>query len=103
VIPAGGVAPDGSRWIGCRPDFFLPVRVLSRVFRGKFVAGLKRAFARGELTFHGDLAALADADHFQGLLDQVVRRDWVVFAKRPFGGPRQVLKYLARYTHRVAI
>jgi hypothetical protein len=103
VIPAGGIAPDGSRWIGCRPGFFLPVRVLSRVFRGKFVAGLKRAFARGELTFHGDLAALADPAHFERLLDQVVRRDWVVFAKRPFGGPRQVLKYLARYTHRVAI
>jgi hypothetical protein len=103
VIPAGGIAPDSSRWIRCRPGFFLPVRVLSRVFRGKFVAGLKQAFARGQLAFHGDLAELAVPDHFAGLLDQVVRRDWVVFAKRPFGGPRQVLKYLARYTHRVAI
>jgi Putative transposase/Transposase zinc-binding domain len=103
VIPAGGIAADGSRWLSCRPGFFLPVRVLSRVFRGKFVAGLKRAFARGELAFHGELAELAAANCFEGLLDQVVRRDWVVFAKRPFGGPRQVLKYLARYTHRVAI
>ena len=103
VIPAGGIAPDGSRWISCQPDFFLPVRVLSRVFRGKFVAGLKRAFAREELAFHGDLTELADPTRFAELLDQVVRHDWVVFAKQPFGGPRQVLKYLARYTHRVAI
>jgi hypothetical protein len=103
VIPAGGLAADGSRWISCRPGFFLPVRVLSRVFRGKFVAGLKRAFAQGELEFHGALADLAAADRFEGLVDQVVLRDWVVFAKRPFGGPKQVLKYLARYTHRVAI
>ena len=103
VIPAGGIAPDDSRWIHCRENFFLPMRVLSRVFRGKFVAGLKRAFARGELAFHGDLAELAEPARFAELLDQAVRRDWVVFAKPPFGGPRQVLKYLARYTHRVAI
>lgn len=103
VIPAGGIAPDGSRWIRCPANFFLPVRVLSRLFRGKFVAGLKQAFARGELSLHGRLAELAETDRFNGLLDQVVRQDWVVFAKRPFGGPRQVLKYLARYTHRVAI
>jgi hypothetical protein len=103
MIPAGGIAPDGSRWISCQPDFFLPVRALSRVFRGKFVAGLKRAYAREELAFHGDLTELADPTRFADLLDQVVRRDWVVFAKQPFGGPRQVLKYLARYTHRVAI
>ncbi|MGC1452276.1 MAG: IS91 family transposase [Candidatus Sulfotelmatobacter sp.] len=103
VIPAGGIAPDGSRWIPCPPNYFLPVRVLSRAFRGKFVAGLKQAFARGELALHGALATLTEAERFEELLDQVVRRDWVVFAKRPFGGPRQVLKYLARYTHRVAI
>jgi hypothetical protein len=77
--------------------------VLSRVFRGKFVHGLKQAAARGELVFHGRLAELAQADHFERLLDRVVRHDWVVYAKRPFGGPKQVLKYLARYTHRVAI
>lgn len=103
VIPAGGIGAGGSRWIRCRPGFFLPVRVLSRVFRGKFVHGLKRAHARGELEFHGELAELAAPERFERLLDQAVKHDWVVFAKRPFGGPKQVLKYLARYTHRVAI
>jgi Putative transposase/Transposase zinc-binding domain len=103
VVPAGGIAPDGLRWIRCRNDFFLPVRVLSRVFRGMFISGLKQAAARGELVFHGRLEQLAHADHFERLLDHAVRHDWVVYAKRPFGGPRQVLKYLARYTHRVAI
>jgi hypothetical protein len=103
VIPAGGIALDGSRWVHCRANFFLPVRVLSRVFRGKFVTGLKQAFVQKELAFHGNLAELAEPARFAKLLDQVVRRDWVVFAKPPFGGPRQVLKYLARYTHRVAI
>jgi hypothetical protein len=77
--------------------------VLSRVFRGKFLHGLKRAAARGELRFHGQLAELAEPSQFAQLLATIVRRDWVVYAKRPFGGPRQVLKYLARYTHRVAI
>lgn len=103
VIPAGGLAPDGARWISCRQGFFLPVRVLSRVFRGKFIYQLKQALSRGDLMFHGELAGLARADAFERLLDQIVRRDWVVFAKPPFGGPEQVLKYLARYTHRVAI
>ena len=96
VVPAGGIAPDGKRWIRCRKGFFLPVRVLSRVFRGKFIAGLKRAWAGGRLTPPARTS-------LERLLDQVVRHDWVVYAKRPFGGPRQVLKYLARYTHRVAI
>lgn len=96
VVPAGGIAPDGTRWVRCRKGFFLPVRVLSRVFRGKFIAGLKRAAAGGRLTPPA-------AASLERLLDQVVRHDWVVYAKRPFGGPRQVLKYLARYTHRVAI
>ena len=103
VIPAGGLAPDGTRWLPSRTDFFLPVRVLSRVFRGKFLQGLKQARARGDLMFHGGLAALAPAGAFERLLDQVVRHEWVVYAKPPFGGPQQVLKYLARYTHRVAI
>jgi hypothetical protein len=103
VVPAGGLAPGGQRWIACRRGFFLSVRVLSRVFRGKFVQGLKRAFARGELMFHGGLTELAHRAAFERLLDQVVRHEWVVYAKRPFGGPAQVLKYLARYTHRVAI
>jgi hypothetical protein len=103
VVPAGGLAPDGDRWIACRKGFFLSVRVLSRVFRGKFVRGLKQAFARGQLQFHGSLAELAAPQVFKHLLDQVVRHDWVVYAKRPFGGPAAVLKYLARYTHRVAL
>jgi hypothetical protein len=96
VVPAGGISPDGTRWIRCRKGFFLPVRVLSRVFRGKFIAGLKRAAVGGRLTPPA-------AASLERLLDQVVRHDWVVYAKRPFGGPKQVLKYLARYTHRVAI
>jgi Putative transposase/Transposase zinc-binding domain len=103
VVPAGGIAPDGWRWIRCRKDFFLPVRILSRVFRGKFIHRLKEAATRGDLAFHGQLAKLAQASHFERLLDHAVRHDWVVYAKRPFGGPQQVLKYLARYTHRVAI
>ena len=103
VIPAGGLSPDGTRWIGSRRNFFLPVRVLSRVFRGKFIHGLKQALACGKLAFHGNLSELAQSDAFERLLNQVVKQDWVVFAKPPFGGPKQVLKYLARYTHRVAI
>ncbi len=97
VVPGGGLSPDGTRWISCRPRFFLPVRVLSRVFRGKFIDGLKRARGRGKLVGAEDERA------FEQLLDASVRRDWVVYAKPPFGGPQQVLKYLARYTHRVAI
>ncbi len=103
VVPGGGLAPDGSRWIAARQTFFLPVRILSRVFRGKFIALLKRAYERGQLLFNGNLRPLADRTLFEGLLTQAVRQDWVVYAKPPFGGPQQVLKYLARYTHRVAI
>ena len=101
--PAAGSSPDGSRWVACRPGFFLPVRVLSRVFRGKFLALLRAAFDRGKLSFHGKLAALADPGEFQRRLAASARTEWVVYAKPPFGGPEQVLKYLARYTHRVAI
>lgn len=103
VVPGGGLSPDGTRWIACRPGFFLPVRVLSRVFRGKFLAGLRAAFDRGKLTFRGRLGALADPDRFHDRLRAAARAEWVVYAKRPFGGPGAVLKYLARYTHRVAI
>jgi Putative transposase/Transposase zinc-binding domain len=103
VVPGGGLSPDGSRWVSCRPGFFLPVRVLSRVFRGKFLAGLKAAFDRGTLSFHGKIAVLADPGEFQRRLDASAKTEWVVYAKPPFGGPEQVLKYLARYTHRVAI
>ena len=103
VVPAGGLSPDGTAWVPGREDFFLPVRVLSRVFRGKFIALLKQTIARGELTYHGQLTPLADPAMMEALLDQAVKHDWVVYAKRPFGGPEAVLKYLARYTHRVAI
>jgi Putative transposase/Transposase zinc-binding domain len=103
VVPGGGLAPDGSQWIACEPGFFLPVRVLSRVFRGKFLALLGDAFAQGKLSFHGKLRELRDAGAFQRRLSASAQTEWVVYAKPPFGGPEQVLKYLARYTHRVAI
>jgi len=103
IVPGGGISPDASRWIACRPGFFLPVRVLSRVFRGKFLSLLRNAFDRGRLAFHGKLASLADPAEFQRRLTDSAKTEWVVHAKPPFGGPQQVLKYLARYTHRVAI
>ena len=103
VVPGGGIAPDDSRWVSCRPGFFLPVRVLSRLFRGKFLAFLDEAFQDRQLRLHGQLQGLAEAKAFQELLDKLRAKEWVVYAKRPFGGPEQVLKYLARYTHRVAI
>jgi hypothetical protein len=95
VVPGGGLSPDGTRWVASPSHFFLPVRVLSRVFRGKFLAGLRAAFAKGQLRFA--------ADQFEQALSAAAHTDWVVYAKPPFGGPEQVLKYLARYTHRVAI
>jgi Putative transposase/Transposase zinc-binding domain len=103
VVPGGGIAPDASRWVACPPGFFLPVRVLSRVFRGKFLSLLRAAFGKGRLTFNGKLSPLADPCEFQRRLTESARTEWVVYAKPPFGGPKQVLKYLARYTHRVAI
>lgn len=103
VVPAGGLSLDGTAWVRGGKKFFLPVRVLSRVFRGKFIAFLKQANARGELKFHGQLRALAQPVTMENLLNRSVKHDWVVYAKRPFGGPEVVLKYLARYTHRVAI
>jgi hypothetical protein len=103
VIPSGGLSLDHQRWIHPRYAFFLPVKVLSRVFRGKFVAGLKRAFRQGKLTFPGSLQALAREKAFHAFFRPLFRQDWVVYAKRPFGGPEHVLHYLARYTHRVAI
>jgi hypothetical protein len=103
VIPSGGLSLDHQRWIRPRYAFFLPVKVLSRVFRGKFVAGLKRAFGQGKLSFPGSLQPLAREKAFHAFLRPLFRQDWVVYAKRPFGGPQHVLHYLARYTHRVAI
>jgi putative transposase/transposase-like zinc-binding protein len=103
VVPAGGLAPDGSRWISCRPGFFLPVRVLSRLFRGKFLALLEEAERAGKLQFHGQLHELRQPHAFRLLCAQARAREWVVYAKPPFGGPDCVLKYLARYTHRIAI
>jgi hypothetical protein len=103
VIPAGGLSPDHSRRIHPKYPFFLPVKVLSRVFRGKFVAGLKRLFRQKKLGFHGQLQPMGEPRPFHAFLRQLFRQDWVVYAKPPFGGPEYVLQYLARYTHRVAI
>ena len=103
VVPGGGLSQDGSRWIACPPGFFLSVKVLGRVFRGKFLELTRHAFAKGQLSFQGTLEQLADPDRFAAYLEPTYANNWVVYAKRPFGGPEQVLKYLARYTHRVAI
>jgi hypothetical protein len=103
VLAAGGLAPDHASWISARRSFFLPIGVLSRVFRGKFVAGLRNAFHRGELQFHGSLLPLAQPHAFAAWLRVLFRHDWVVYSKPPFGGPEHVLRYLGAYTHRVAI
>jgi hypothetical protein len=103
VVPGGGLAPGGDRWVASRPGFFLPVKVLSRVFRGKFLTQLEAAFQQGQLRCHGRIEHLTEATAFLGLTTALRQKEWVVYAKPPFGGPEQVLKYLARYTHRVAI
>jgi hypothetical protein len=103
VVPAGGFSADGQQWIKGRSNFFLPVCILSRVFRGKFIARLKQAFRSGWLRCCGQPSSRADAEAFEQLLNRSVRTHWVVYAKPPFGGAQQVLKYLARYTHRTAI
>jgi hypothetical protein len=103
VIAAGGLAPDHSNWISSRRSFFLPVMVLGRVFRGKFVAALKTAFREGKLEFHGHLAHLAEPRSFAAWLRLLFRHDWVVYSKRPFAGPEHALRYLGAYTHRVGI
>ncbi len=105
-MPGGGISPDHSRWIPCRKyrkSFFLPVKVLSRYFRKRFLIHLRRAFQKGKLQFHGELESLAQPAAFEALCQAAGCVEWVAYAKRPFGGPQQVLKYLARYTHRVAI
>jgi Putative transposase/Transposase zinc-binding domain len=99
VVLAGGLSLNDSHWIHLRSHFFLPVRVLSRVFRGKFIAGLKRLFQTGKLAITGRISPLADQRAFRSYLRSLFRKDWVVYAKRPFGGPEHVLHYLARYTH----
>jgi len=103
VVPAGGLSPDHTRWIPSRDNYFLPKEVLQKLFRGKFVAALKEAFQNGQLHFHGDLKLLAQPKIFAAWLRPLYRQDWVVYLKRPFGGPQYVLRYLGRYTHRVAI
>jgi hypothetical protein len=103
VVPGGGPSLDGTRWVACRPGFLLPVRVLSRLFRRLFLQELEIAFAAGKLRFFTNLANLAEPQAFARRLRELQRLDWVVYAKPPFGGPEQVLAYLGRYTHRVAI
>ena len=110
VVPGGGLACDEGgtveepwRWQSCRPTFFLPVKVLGHVFRGKYVAGLRRAYEQGQLRFAGSTAELAEPTRFQALLNELYTKDWVVYAKEPFAGPQVVLKYLSGYTHRVAL
>jgi len=103
IVPGGGLAPDGSRWVACRPGFFLSVRVLSRLFRRRFLEELQRLHGSGPLRFFGEHAALAEPAAFKAWLAPLRSCEWVVYAKRPFAGPQAVLAYLSRYTHRVAI
>jgi hypothetical protein len=103
VVPGGGLSADGQRWTPCRPGFFLPVRVLSRFFRRRFLELLEQAFDGGELNFFSALQALRDRNDFRRYLDPLRDKEWVVYAKAPFAGPQQVLDYVGRYTHRVAI
>lgn len=103
IVPGGGLSPDQSRWIACRPGFFLPVRVLSRLFRRRFLEELEVTYRRGQLRFFGEYAGLNDVAAFARWLAPMYASEWVVYAKRPFAGPKAVLAYLSRYTHRVAI
>ena len=103
IVTGGGLADQGTRWAAAPTHYLFPVRALSVVFRAKFWAGLQRLYGTGQLEFHGQLAPWAAGPRFQALLRQATRRRWVVYAKRPFAGPQQVLAYLSRYTHRVAI
>jgi hypothetical protein len=103
IVPGGGLSEDGTTWMSCRPNFFLPVRVLSRLFRRLFLSMLAEAHSAGQLTFYGDHEGLADPVAFAAMLKPLRKIDWVVYSKKPFGGPEAVLAYLSRYTHRVAI
>jgi putative transposase/transposase-like zinc-binding protein len=103
LVPGGGISPDGTRWLPCRPGFFLPVRVLSRLFRRFFLTYLQEAFDAGQLHFFSSLEALHDPEDFARYLNPIRKQEWVVYAKPPFAGPQQVVDYVGRYTHRVAI
>lgn len=103
IVTGGGLSSDNSRWVGAPAHYLFPVRALSKVYRGKFLSGLEQLYAKHKLSFHGQLATLAAPKQFARLLRQAARPKWVVYAKQPFAGPRQVLSYLSRYTHRVAI
>jgi hypothetical protein len=103
IVPGGGLSPDRRRWVASRSSFFLPVRVLGRLFRGKFLHRLQALYAAGALVFPGQIAELAERANFDALIARLFAKEWVVYSKPPFGGPEQVLAYLARYTHRVAI
>ena len=103
VVPGGGLSPDGQHWVSCRPDFFLPVRVLGRLFRRLFLESLQKAFDSGKLQFFAALESFRQPEVFAELIAQMKACEWVVYAKRPFAGPQQVLDYVGRYTHRVAI
>lgn len=103
IVTGGGLSPDGSRWVSTPPNYLFAVRALSEVFRGKFCSGLEQLYGEDRLEFHGQLTSLGAPSAFKRLLRQAVRHKWVVYAKQPFAGPRQVLAYLSRYTHRVAL
>jgi len=103
IVPGGGLSKDGNRWVACKPGFFLHVRVLSRLFRRLFIEGLLALHCEGELNFFGDLAGLSEPQAFAAYLAPLRKKEWIVYAKPPFGGPEAVLAYLSRYTHRVAI
>jgi hypothetical protein len=103
IVTGGGLSADGTKWVTTPPHYLFAVRALSKVFCGKFCAGLEQLHREGKLQFHGQVAPLAESKAYQRLLRQAVRKKWVVYAKRPFAGPRQVLGYLSRYTHRVAL
>jgi len=103
IVPGGGLSLEGERWVACKPGFFLPVRVLSRLFRRRFMEELAQAYHTGQLQFFGEYAPLANSTAFTEWLAPLRECEWVVYAKRPFAGPAAVLSYLSRYTHRVAI
>ena len=103
IVPGGGLSPNGKRWVSCKPGFFLSVRVLSRLFRRRFLEALQEAYGAGKLQFFGESAGLADPESFAKWMTPLRKCEWVVYAKRPFAGPEAVLAYLSRYTHRVAI